>query len=172
MFHDLADSIQYAGVECHNQDTRNNVASIFSQLADSMPPGQYLQSDADEQLLLRVPFKNGVKLAEIDITAPAGDMRRPKHIKVYLNPTSMSFDTVARLDPAMEVDLGEWTDAGDGQSSVCSVRTPFAKFQNVTCLALFVESNEEEGDVTVVSGLKFKGQPVGGFDVSNIKSIG
>lgn len=171
-FVDLTDAIQFSSVECHNQDTTNNIASIFPQMAGNYAPGAYLQSDSDEQLLLKIPFKNAVKLGAIEVAAPTGDTRRPRRVRIFMNPTTMSFDTVTRLECALQVDIGPWVEGPVPGQQICLIKTPFAKFQNCSCLAIFVENNEGGGDVTVVSGLKFFGIPIGGFDVSAIKKSG
>lgn len=52
---------------------------------------KFLQSDADEQLLLLIAFKGETKVRNFTITAPS-DGSAPKSIKFFINKPDMNFD--------------------------------------------------------------------------------
>lgn len=56
----LIKEINLASVDCLNQDTSNPVSNLF--VNDDT---KYLASDADEQLLIFIPFKNKVDIKSI-----------------------------------------------------------------------------------------------------------
>lgn len=56
---------------------------------------QYLESDADEQLILHIPFKDNVKLKSISVVGEGGDMH-PASMKAFKNRDDIDFDNVRR----------------------------------------------------------------------------
>ena len=68
-----------------------------------------LESDADEQLLIFVPFTGDVKLKSITLAVPADDSH-PTKLKVFTNREGIDFDLAESLRPVQEWDLAP----GDG----------------------------------------------------------
>ncbi|CAN6439644.1 unnamed protein product [Victoria cruziana] len=69
---DLLDFVDWSGVECLNQNTSRSLVNALKQEyreADEL----YLESDADEQLLIYIPFKQVIKLHSIVIKGPEED---------------------------------------------------------------------------------------------------
>ncbi|GAA5970920.1 hypothetical protein JCM11641_004509 [Rhodosporidiobolus odoratus] len=109
---------------------------------------EYLESDADEQLIVQVPFTGSVKLRSILIKAgPAGFT--PDKLKVYAN-QKLDFDEATSLEVTQEFEVAVTREVID-----FAVRP--AKFPTVTSLTLFFPSNHGE-DTTRISFLGFKGE--------------
>lgn len=173
--------------------------------------GLFLESDADEQLLVNIPLNQKCKVSSIAIKGPA-DGTGPRRIKLFTNLTTCGFSDAESLTPAQEIELtpaqlnGEpipWVNGGGATHArtaqrgahhmgeqgredhggrlkeapdpwgraVLSIRVPcygtchetwdrrtmvsgigtvlhpsrrlkFVKFQNVTVLSIFIESNQ------------------------------
>jgi hypothetical protein len=75
---DLSQLIDMTSVECLNQATEHPVANIFPQNKKKKLIGKstetYLESDADEQLLIHIPFTQNVKLMSFALAAPEDGM--------------------------------------------------------------------------------------------------
>ena len=55
-----------------------------------------LESDADEQILLRINFKSAVKVAELQMGCPEGETM-PSRLRIFINTTDLGFDEVSVL---------------------------------------------------------------------------
>ncbi|RVW38104.1 PITH domain-containing protein [Vitis vinifera] len=66
---DLLDFIDWTGVECLNQSTSQSLANALKQ-GYREDDGLHLESDADEQLLIYIPFTQVIKLHSIAIKGP------------------------------------------------------------------------------------------------------
>ena len=75
---------------CLNEDTANNHSNIFTEGAS------ILESDADEQILLRINFKTACKVAQLKIACPEGETM-PSKMKIFINTPELGFDDVSTL---------------------------------------------------------------------------
>lgn len=160
---DLADFIEWQSVECLNENPSHTWANALKQgyREDS---GLHLQSDADEQLLLYIPFSQVVKLHSLVVKAPAED--GPKTLKLYVNRQSMGFSNVADFPVTDTVVLSE--EHLDGSQPLA---LKFVKFQNVRSLAIFVEDNQAGSDVTRLQKLAIFGSLVETTNMSKLKDV-
>ncbi|GAA5981741.1 hypothetical protein JCM10908_004583 [Rhodotorula pacifica] len=109
---------------------------------------EWLESDADEQLILHIPFTGNIKLRSIVIRAgPAG--YTPDKMQVYANQL-LDFDEATALDPTQTFEVPISRDVVE-----FAVRP--AKFPSVRSLTLFFPSNHGE-DTTRISYIGFKGE--------------
>ncbi|KUJ18095.1 DUF1000-domain-containing protein [Mollisia scopiformis] len=107
-----------------------------------------LESDADEQLLMHIPFTGQVKLHSIMIrTSP--DDSAPCTLKVFINRDDLDFSTASDLSATQEFQLSQTSEIQD----IPVKRALFGKVQSLT---LFVFDNYGE-DTTRISYLGFKG---------------
>ncbi|RRT41796.1 hypothetical protein B296_00056919 [Ensete ventricosum] len=76
---DLVDFVDWSGVECLNQTTSHPLANALKQVIHRYvaalflledDDGLHLESDADQQLLIYVPFAQVIKLHSAVITGP------------------------------------------------------------------------------------------------------
>ena len=126
----------------------------------------FLESDADEQLILSIAFNQKSKINAIIIKGPA-DGSGPKSIKLYANRPSFGFSDVGTVPPSQEIELTESQLAGE------AVSLKFVKFQSVVTLSIFVESNQGGEEVTKVSKVQIIGSTGEGdkFNVNEIKQV-
>jgi hypothetical protein len=66
--------------------------------------GLYLESDADEQLLINIPLNQKSKVSSIAIKGPS-DGSGPRRIKLFTNLETCGFSDVESLTPAQEIEL-------------------------------------------------------------------
>ncbi|CAJ2511800.1 Uu.00g074250.m01.CDS01 [Anthostomella pinea] len=111
-----------------------------------------LASDADEQILMTVPFTGQVKLHSILLrTSPAASA--PRTLRVFINREDLDFDAAEELAPAQEFELSQ-------TSEVQELPVKRALFGKVQRLTLFFVDNFGDGDedVTRLSYLGFRGE--------------
>ncbi|KAJ2902474.1 PITH domain-containing protein [Zalerion maritima] len=111
-----------------------------------------LVSDADEQLLVKVPFTGQVKLHSILIRTADSDTA-PKTLKVLINRESIDFSAAEEAKPTQTFELSRTSD-------VQEIPVKRALFGQVQRLVLFFPDNFSDGmdDVTRFSYLGFKGE--------------
>lgn len=109
----------------------------------------YLESDTDEQLLISLTFKTPTKLKHIRIKTTKDD-RAPKTLKFYVNRPTMDFSDTESFPPTQVITLSPNSYAPEESSSLQSalIDLSFVKFQNVSKLAIFVESNQGNAPTT------------------------
>ncbi|KAH6722186.1 PITH domain-containing protein [Leptodontidium sp. 2 PMI_412] len=116
--------------------------------AERLEPEPELESDADEQLLMHIPFTGQIKLHSILIrTSPSSSA--PQTLKVFINRDDIDFSAASELSPTQEFKLSQTSEVQDIQVK----RALFGKVQSLT---LFVEDNYGE-EQSRVSYLGFKG---------------
>lgn len=146
---DLLDIVNLSVVECLNQKPEQPVENALKQgLRDD--DGLYLESDTDEQLLIHIPFRQCVKLHSICILGP-DDGRAPLRVKLFINNPTIGFSEASDSPATQEAELTEENIKG------MPILLRFVKFQNVTCLSLFIESNQQDEDTTRVTKITVQG---------------
>lgn len=125
-----------------------NVLRPWHQRCDTSLP--ILRSDADEQLLLKIPFVSPVGIRSICIIG-AGDRENPATVKAYVNQEVMDFATAESTKPVQVFELVERNPEGEVECP-----TKFTRFQNVHTLWLFISRNFG-ADVTEVRYIGLKG---------------
>jgi len=128
----------------------------------------FLESDADEQLLLTLAFREPVKCSRITLTT-YNDERAPKTIKVFVNRPSLDFADADRDAATQTFVLGDADVLADAPSDTSKPRLVkykvdgksfksaelelhFVKFQKVSELTLFVVDNAGD-DSTAITQL-------------------
>ena len=112
-----------------------------------------LVSDADEQLLLVVPFTRKARLVGILFRGP-GDGSAPRTVRLFANAPSMDFDDAEDALPDAEIILSERQSLGHDV-----VLLPQGPFLNLQSLTLFVVDNQAGSDVTVWDHIALYGFP-------------
>eukprot|EP00179_Madagascaria_erythrocladioides_P020547 CAMPEP_0198344216 /NCGR_PEP_ID=MMETSP1450-20131203/66153_1 /TAXON_ID=753684 ORGANISM="Madagascaria erythrocladiodes, Strain CCMP3234" /NCGR_SAMPLE_ID=MMETSP1450 /ASSEMBLY_ACC=CAM_ASM_001115 /LENGTH=230 /DNA_ID=CAMNT_0044049459 /DNA_START=59 /DNA_END=751 /DNA_ORIENTATION=- len=117
----------------------------------TVPADGALESDADEELIVHVPFTASVKVkALMFVGVDSGSA--PRTVRCFINRDDVDFTNVADLEPLAEFDtnadlVGELEYA-----------TKYAKWQNVQSLTLHISANCADEDVTKVSFIGIKGE--------------
>jgi len=88
-----------------------------------------LESDADDQIIIRVPFTGSVRLRSLLLkTGPEG--QTPSKVALYANEAGLDFEDIANKTPTQEFDVAQGRELGE-----YAVKT--AKFSNVSSVTLF-----------------------------------
>eukprot|EP00038_Savillea_parva_P008382 m.176566 g.176566 ORF g.176566 m.176566 type:complete len:305 (-) comp14197_c0_seq1:37-951(-) len=152
-------------VECLNQKESNPVANIFTS-SDT-----FLESDADEQLIVSMGFSCPVRIHSIAFkctftaeTAP--DASGPKVVKLFANQQAMDFDDAESQAPVQTLTLTQaQLDSGE------PVPLKYVKFQNINTLSLFIQDNQGGTDTTALTQLTLYGQTRDKTNMSEFKRV-
>lgn len=130
--------IDTAKLQCLNEKEIRSCVSQFRSWESRLQNTNVLESDADEQLLIFIPFTGQVKLKSIAIrTHP--DSQAPKTIKVFANADpSMNFDQAEQTKPTQQLELLQPQDI-----PLEPVQYPLktSLFPCVWSITLFIQSN-------------------------------
>lgn len=119
-----------------------------------------LESDADEQLLLHIAFRQCVKLSKITLGLPSDDTQ-PAELSIFVNLNSPGFSDCDGGAPAAYL-CGIEEDEGKKVLAL-----PAVKFNRVESVSIFIGSNHG-ADISSLHSIKFEGQSVMNTDVSQI----
>eukprot|EP00053_Salpingoeca_punica_P006491 m.61339 g.61339 ORF g.61339 m.61339 type:complete len:291 (-) comp13715_c0_seq1:374-1246(-) len=156
----LKEFISKPSVECLNQNSDHGVANVFED------NDKYLESDCDAQLIISLAFNQPVKLHSIKFVAADGE-RAPKSIKIFTNLTSsLDFDTAESLPSVQTIEL-----TAEDVSKGNPVALKFVKFQNVTNISLFVESNQSDAETSAIDFIDFIGETRDKTDMGNFQRV-
>lgn len=150
----LMTCVETASAGCLNESSDYPLSSFLKQKS-------FLQSDADAQLLIFLPFSGPVKLMAVVLKVLPGEgvSQCPKKIKLWKNKPNMDFeDTVVECTEELEITAADL--AAPVQSGLITILKPvtFVKFLDVSYLTIFVESNYGNRDTTRIQGLELPGQ--------------
>lgn len=156
---DLSPFINKSGCECLNEADDHPLAHCLT------PKGGYLESDCDEQLIIRIEFTQAIKLHSLKLQGPTD--KGPKTVKVFQNlPNTLDFDSAMRNEPTQTLELTE-DDLKDG--TVVQLR--FVKFQNVSSITIFIKDNQSGDEITQLDYLGFIGSPVSTTNMADFKRV-
>nr|GMC80478.1 PITH domain-containing protein At3g04780 [Ipomoea batatas] len=145
---DLLDFIDWSGVECLNQNSSHSLSNALKQ-GYREDEGLNLESDADEQLLIYIPFNQVIKLHSIVVKGP--EEEGPKTVKLFANREHMGFSNVNDFPPSDMAELS--VDNLKGKP----VTLKYVKFQNVRSVTIFIEDNQSGTDITKVQKILLYG---------------
>ncbi|GAA5892861.1 hypothetical protein JCM8208_004107 [Rhodotorula glutinis] len=158
-FTSLNSQVDQSQVHCLNEASDHTLKGLLRGGGD-----KWLESDADEQLLLQIPLQQAIKLRALRFTTlPAHLAHAPKTVRLFVNAPSTDFDTSA--EPAQEVVLDEEQAKGNK-----SVELRFVRFQSVTHLSVFVVDNQGGEDESRIDKLELVGLEVAGTKMSDLKA--
>ncbi|KAL7808883.1 translation protein [Trichoderma gracile] len=149
----LYEQINFDEITTLNEARRDAGKDIVKKTwAERLSPQPELESDADEQLLMTVPFSAQVKLHSILIrTSPSPSA--PKTLHLFVNRDNMDFSAAEEETPVQVIELSQ-------TSEVQEIPVKRALFGSVQRLVLFFVDNFGDGDeeVSRISYLGFKGE--------------
>ncbi|KAF9178208.1 hypothetical protein BGZ51_008027 [Haplosporangium sp. Z 767] len=147
----LHQRIDHDNVVCLNESEPNAGRSVLKPWHEKMDDTKMVESDADEQLILRIPFTGLVKLKSISLRAEPGETA-PRKMKAFVNRDDLDFDNAESTVPTQEWDLVE-----DSYGQVAEYNTRVAKFTSIRNLTLYFSENFG-GDTTKISFIGLKGE--------------
>ncbi|KAF9565426.1 DUF1000-domain-containing protein [Agrocybe pediades] len=154
--HDSPDNLGFQDNLYMHIDRQNVVAlnacgeasNVIKPWHSRLDESQYIESDADDQLIIRVPFTGAVRLKAVLLKAgPAG--QTPLKFALFANEANLDFDDVNDRTPTQEFDVPQNRDVGE-----YSVKT--AKFSNISSVTLFIPASQG-ADTTRLYYLGFLG---------------
>ncbi|KIK62364.1 hypothetical protein GYMLUDRAFT_41783, partial [Collybiopsis luxurians FD-317 M1] len=95
---------------------------------------KFVESDADDQLIIRIPFTGSVKLRSLLLKTGPADLT-PSKVVLFANQDNLDFQDIADKKPTQEFDIAQGRDVGE-----YAIKT--AKFPNVSSLTLFFPSSQ------------------------------
>lgn len=160
---DLLEFIDWQNFECLNQHERYNAANALKQ-GYREDDGLYLESDADEQLLVNINFNQKVKITGIVVKGPS-DGSAPKTVKLFTNRNSMGFSDTDSVPVTQEIVLTPSQVTGE------PIALKLVKFQGVNILSIFIEDNQGDTESTKVQKIALFGSGGEVFNVADIKKV-
>ncbi|VUC36492.1 unnamed protein product [Clonostachys rosea] len=149
----LYEQVNFDEIITLNESRRDAGKAIVKKTwAERLSVEPELESDADEQILMTVPFTAQIKLHSILLrTSPSPSA--PKTLHVYINRDDMDFSATEDATPVQKFELSQTSD-------VQEIPVKRALFGKVHRLVLFFVDNFGDGDedVSRVSYLGFKGE--------------
>ncbi|CAL1703870.1 unnamed protein product [Somion occarium] len=153
-------------LNCLNEEGEHTLKALLSSKSKNTSSSTYLLSDADEQLLLNIPFNQTVRVRSIVIQSSNLE-QAPKTIKLFINKESLGFEDVEDATEPEAAQIFELTEEQVEEGKPISLR--FVRFQTVNSLHIFVATNGGD-DVTRIDALDILGVPVAGTrDLSGLK---
>ncbi|EDR09445.1 uncharacterized protein LACBIDRAFT_319047 [Laccaria bicolor S238N-H82] len=153
----LLEYLDLSQLECLNESSSHKFESIVSGKAKNTSGNNYLLSDADEQLLLTIPFNQSVRVRSIAIQSSSID-HAPKTIKLLVNRPSLGFDDVEDADEPEVAQVLDISKQDVQQGTPINVR--YVRFQAVNSLHIFVSANHGGQDETRIDSIDVFGLPV------------
>jgi len=141
-------------ISCLNENPAHTFKDLMKRTGNG---GGYLQSDADEQLLMNITCQNALKIKALKFKSATGEEdKAPKRIKLFVNNPTLGFDDAESLEPAQELTLTPSQASGSQP-----VELRYVRFQKVNSLQVFVLDNQGGGDVTRLYGVEVYGADTG-----------
>lgn len=164
----LLEYLETPQVHCLNESSAHTLKSIVANRSRNTSDSVYLESDADEQLLLNLPFRQVVRIRSLVLhTRAPNHAKGPKSIKIAINNPSMGFDDI---ENAVEPDVVQVFDVPeDSVKDGKHLHLRFVKLQRVNSLHIFVSSNHGGEDETRIDAIDIFGQPVATTQMGGLK---
>lgn len=116
----LYQKIDLENLECLNESETNAGRKVFKPFEKRLDFEDYVESDADAELIFNIPFTGNVKLKGI-ILIGANDDSHPKKMRLFKNRERMSFDDVSvPADQEFELQRGDATGTMEYATKVVS----------------------------------------------------
>ncbi|KAI9510720.1 DUF1000-domain-containing protein [Russula earlei] len=109
----------------------------------------YIESDADDQLIIRVPFTGSVKLRSLLLKTGPGD-QTPEKVALFANIDNIDFSDAQDKEPLQTLDVAVGREVGEYALKP-------AKFPNVSTVTLFFPSSRG-AETTRIYYVGFLGQ--------------
>ncbi|KAJ6445829.1 thioredoxin [Purpureocillium lavendulum] len=183
-YSDVSDQVEIRNCELLNADedagpvkvlfTDSKPSALDKGKATATKDKDWVQSGADDQLLLFVPFQSSVKLHTLQITSiPAedqDDITRPEVIHLYINRTqNMDFSEADETEPTQAITLKPEDWNADGTANI-SLR--YVKFQKTTTLILYVQKGADGAEAVRIDRLKLIGEAGTKREMGKLQKVG
>ncbi|RDA83788.1 hypothetical protein CP532_5193 [Ophiocordyceps camponoti-leonardi (nom. inval.)] len=167
-YHDITDQVEVRGCELLNSHQDAGPVNVLFDPSKPSALGEgqtsednkdWVQSGADDQLLLFMPFQSSIKLHTLQITSlPPEDqpeVSRPEVIQLFINrPRNMDFGEADDTEPDQTITLGadEWNSNG-----TINIGLRYVKFQKTNTLVVYVQKGVDDAEFVRLDRLKIIG---------------
>ncbi|KAI0782267.1 DUF1000-domain-containing protein [Abortiporus biennis] len=124
-------------------------SDVIKPWSDRLDEQVYIESDADDQIIIRIPFTGSVKLRALLLKAGPTD-QTPAKVAIYGNLENTDFSDIVDIKPTQEFNVAEGRDVGE-------YHVMPAKFPNVTSVTLFFPASQG-AETTRIYYIGFLGQ--------------
>ncbi|KAJ3527180.1 hypothetical protein NM208_g10830 [Fusarium decemcellulare] len=174
-YSDITDQIEVRDLELLNADEDAGSVRV---LFDSSKPSalnngkgtskDFVQSGADDQLLLYIPFQSTLTSVppQDDEDAPM----RPANINLYINrPHNLDFSEADDTEPtqAIEISPEDWNAEG-----TVNLGLRFVKFQKTSSLVVYVQQGEGDGETVRLDRVKLIGEAGTKREMGKLQKVG
>ncbi|KAK2590913.1 Thioredoxin-like protein 1 [Conoideocrella luteorostrata] len=202
-YSDITDQVEIRNCEVLNADEEAGPVKV---LFESTQPGaldtrkgsakDFVQSGADDQLLLFVPFQGTVKLHTLQVSAELFSMHalvvetatlivmqitslpeegqdnvsRPEAVHLYINrPQNMDFDEADDSEPTQAITLKpeDWNSQG-----TTNISLRFVKFQKTTTLIVYVQKGIDGAEAIRLDRIRLIGEAGTKRDMGKLQKVG
>mmetsp|Transcript_20200 Transcript_20200/g.26047 ORF Transcript_20200/g.26047 Transcript_20200/m.26047 type:complete len:193 (+) Transcript_20200:135-713(+) len=125
------------------------------------------KSDADEQLIIHIAFREFVKIKAMKFVAFNNGVdpeSNPSKVHLYVNRENLGFEDCDDVDPQQTLHLT----AEDLKEGADPINLKYVLFQRVSSLTIFIEDNQG-GEITAIGALKLIGRSIVGTNMSDFK---
>lgn len=196
---DITEEVEIRNCELLNADEDAGPVKV---LFDSAKPSalgdgagskkDWVQSGADDQLLLFIPFQSTIKLHTLQVCStrlsanaqtdrfeqitsipPTDDEdapSRPSEIHLYTNrPQNMDFSEADDTDPTQVISLTakDWNEEG-----TANIPLRFVKFQKTTTLIVYVQKGDGEAETVRLDRIKLIGDAGSKREMGKLQKVG
>ena len=139
-------------ITCLNESTAGSGKNPFKPFDDRTTDEPYLESDADEQLLLHIPFTEAVTLKSVCFVGHT-DGQAPRNVKMWANREAhdIDFETAEEAKADQEI-----TQLHEDYEGTCFYFCKRNKFNTVSSVTFFISDNYG-ADTTRINFIGFKG---------------
>ncbi|KAG8993770.1 hypothetical protein FRB95_003937 [Tulasnella sp. JGI-2019a] len=162
----LLEYLDLPQVNCLNESLEHTLKSILTNRTRNMNDSLYLESDADEQLLITLAFNQIVRIRSLVIQTRSPS-KGPKSIKLAINNPSIGFDDIENAEEPTVVQAFDVPE--DSLEDGKHLHLRFVRLQRVNELHIFVGSNHGGEDETRIDAIDVFGQPVATTQMSGLK---
>jgi hypothetical protein len=142
-------------VTCLNEEVAGSCIKTIKPYDKLNDEVDYIDSDADDQLIIRVPFIGSVKLRSLVIKASPSEYT-PNEIHIFSNLESLDFEEASNETPPATQKLQSVAVSRDAVTYPLKA----AKFNNVRSITLFIPSSLG-GDKSRIYSIGFRGDWLG-----------
>ncbi|KAJ7141124.1 PITH domain-containing protein, partial [Mycena epipterygia] len=123
-------------------------ATVIKPWNERLDEAKSIESDADDQMIIRIPFTGSVKLRSLLLKTGPTD-QTPSKVVLFSNEESFDFEDIADKTPTQEFAVAQGREVGE-----YALRT--AKFSNVSSISLFFPASQG-ADTTQIYYVGFLG---------------
>ncbi|CCH44885.1 hypothetical protein BN7_4454 [Wickerhamomyces ciferrii] len=157
------DTSKITGLNLSNPN--NELHQVFKDQEQKYDVSKYIESDADAQLILNIPFTGYVKIFSIILRTSGDSSNCPKQIKIFKNKDNLDFDNANDSKPTYKIEqplIGHHDNDTNTSNNDEFIEhyLPRNSFQSTTQLSLFIENNwdDDEDELTKVYYIEIRGQ--------------